>query len=57
VDVSKIGGDPDLPQDFAWLERPPLADAQQRAALRERRGIDAGERLERMLRDTLTASQ
>jgi len=49
VGTSKIGGDPDLPADFAWPERPPLADAQRRARLIERRGIETGERLKGML--------
>jgi hypothetical protein len=51
VGVSKIGGDPDLPDDFAWPERPPLADAQRRARVVEQRGIETSERLRAMLRD------
>ena len=42
--ISKIGGDPDLPADFAWPERPPLADADQRARAIERRGSETAKR-------------
>jgi uncharacterized protein YwqG len=51
VGISKVGGDPDLSQDFAWPERPPPADARERARLIERRGIETGERLRTMRQD------
>src|SRR5215475_14384807 len=51
VGTDKIGGDPDLPEDFAWPERAPLADAQRRAALLERRGVEASEMLKKMRRE------
>jgi hypothetical protein len=49
VGISKIGGDPDLPEDFAWPERPPLADAHRRARMIERRGIETSEQLKGLI--------
>jgi hypothetical protein len=49
--ASKVGGDPDLPEDFAWPERPPPADAQRRARAIERRGIESANRLKELRRN------
>src|SRR5262249_25144060 len=51
IGVSKIGGDPDLPDDFDWPERPPPADAQRRAEAIGQRGVTTARRLEEMRRD------
>jgi hypothetical protein len=49
VGASKIGGDPDLPDDFDWPERPPPPDALRRAQAIERRGINSARMLQNML--------
>jgi hypothetical protein len=51
VGTSKVGGEPDLPADFVWPQRPPLIDADRRAQLMEERGIESAEMLKRMRRD------
>jgi hypothetical protein len=41
-----MGGDPDLPEDFAWPERPPPPDALRRAQAIEQRGRAMAQRFE-----------
>jgi hypothetical protein len=51
VGTSKVGGDPDLPEDFAWPERPPPPDALRRAQAIEQRGLATAERFKEMRLD------
>jgi hypothetical protein len=49
VGVSKLGGDPDLPADFPWPERPAFPDADQRAHTIEQRGVKISEGFKAMM--------
>jgi len=51
VGLSKIGGNPDLPKDFAWPERAAFPDAAKRAEALHQRGATIRDGLEQLQRD------